>query len=284
MICHMPHAKAIGLIAGYGIFPFDMVEALAAEGFDVHVIAAREETFPKIEKVATSVTWLHVGKIGGMIKALQAKHVHEVVMAGKIRKLHMFRNFRPDFVAVKALLTLPDRRDDSIMLAVAGLLADAGIELISQVKYAKHLIANEGHLFGPKAGKRLLADMQFGLAQARGIAALDIGQTVVVQQQAVLAVEAIEGTDEAIRRGGNLGNGKAVVIKVAKPNQDLRFDVPAIGPDTLRIMVNHGCKALAIQAGCTLLLEKSVVQDMATQYGIAVYGFSVSDANDFDRQ
>jgi len=271
--------QKIGLIAGYGAFPLELTQSLNAKGFEVHVVAAKEETSPEIEALAASVSWLHVGKIGAMIKALQAQGVTEVIMAGKVQKLHLFRNFRPDFVAVKALLSLSDRKDDSIMLKITQLLADAGITVVSQVQYADDMIAHAGLLFGPKASKRCLQDMQFGLTQASGIAALDIGQTVVVQDQAVLAVEAIEGTDKAIERGGELGNGKASVVKVAKPKQDLRFDVPAIGPDTLKTMQQAGCISLAIEAGCTLLIEREKLQDLAKKYGISVYGFEVIHQN-----
>ena len=276
----MTQARKIGLIAGYGIFPLEMAQALMAQGFEVHVVAAREETSPEIEAVAASVCWLHVGKIGGMIKALQAAGVSDVIMAGKVQKLHLFRNFRPDFVAVKALLSLPDRRDDTLMLKITQLLSDAGITVESQVRYVPSMVAEHGHLFGPIAKKQQLQDMQFGLQQAQGIAALDIGQAVVVQDAAVLAVEAIEGTDEAIKRGGRLGNGNACVVKVAKPKQDLRFDVPAIGPDTLKTMHHAGCRSIAIQAGCTLLIERQKLATLAKKLGISVYGMTVSAAHD----
>jgi len=268
-------SKKIGLIAGYGEFPLELTRVLNHEGFEVHVVAAREETSPEIEQLAASVCWLHVGKIGGMIKAFQAAGVTQVMMAGKVQKLHLFRNFRPDFVAVKALLSLPDRRDDSIMLKITQLLSDAGITVLSQVTYAGEMIAQEGLLFGGKPSKIQMQDMHFGVSQASGIAPLDIGQTVVVQEGAVLAVEAIEGTDEAIKRGGSLGNGKAVVVKVAKPKQDLRFDVPAIGPDTLHTMHAAGCKALAVEAGCTLLIERSQLTALAKKYGLCIVGIAV---------
>ena len=265
----------IGLIAGYGEFPLELTRTLNDKGFEVHVVAAREETSPEIEQLAASVCWLHVGKIGGMIKAFQAAGVTQVIMAGKVQKLHLFRNFRPDFVAVKALLSLSDRRDDSIMLKITQLLADAGITVLSQVKYAGEMIAQEGLLFGIKPSKQQLQDMSFGSTQACGIASLDIGQTVVVQDGAVLAVEAIEGTDKAIKRGGELGSGKAVVVKVAKPKQDLRFDVPAIGPDTLHMMHTSGCKALAVQAGCTLLIERAQLEHLANKYDLCIFGIAV---------
>ncbi len=272
-----PRQRAIGLIAGYGMFPLEVVDQLKNEGYQVHVVAAREETSQEIEAVADSVCWLHVGQIGAMIKALKARGVDEVIMAGKVRKLHLFRNFRPDLVAIKSLLRLPDRRDDSIMLEITRLLAEAGIRLLPQVDVVPGMVASKGHLFGPKPDKQILRDIRFGVPQGRGIAALDIGQTVVVQQGAVLAVEAIEGTDEAIRRGGELGNGKAVVIKVAKPAQDLRFDVPAIGPDTLWNMQQAGCRAIAVQAGCTLLIERQRLAEQARDLRITVFGFDNSE-------
>ncbi|MDQ6975244.1 MAG: UDP-2,3-diacylglucosamine diphosphatase LpxI [Mariprofundaceae bacterium] len=266
-------APAIGLIAGYGMFPLEVIAQLKAQGYTVHAIAAKEETSKTIEQYADSVQWLHVGQIGSMIKALQKAKVDEVIMAGKVRKLHLFRNFRPDLVALKSLLSLPNRKDDTLMLEITRLLQEAGIRVCSQVALAGDMLAGGGHLFGPKPSKATLHDLPFGIEQAHGIAALDIGQTIVIQQGAVLAVEAIEGTDEAIRRGGALGNGKAVVIKIAKPNQDLRFDVPAIGPDTLHNMHASGCIAIAIQAGVTLLIEREKLAALANKLKITVYGF-----------
>jgi len=263
----------IGLIAGYGHFPLELAAALQAQGKEVHVVAAREETFPEIENVTASTCWLHVGQIGGMIKAFKRAGVEQVVMAGKVRKLHLFRNFRPDLTAMKGLMRLKDRRDDSILNTIADLLAEAGLTLIDQTLYVGEMLAASGHLAGPVAKKRN-ADIVFGFEQAKGIAGLDIGQTVVVQDQAVLAVEAIEGTDEAIKRGGELGSGKSAVVKVAKPNQDLRFDVPAVGPDTLEVMHASGCTLLVIEAGLTLIIERQRFLQLAEQYAISVYGAS----------
>jgi len=248
-----------------------MAAALQAQGKEVHVVAAREETFPEIEKLTASTCWLHVGQLGGMIKAFKRAGVEQVVMAGKVRKLHLFRNFRPDLTAMKGLMRLKDRRDDSILNAIADLLAQSGLTLIDQTLYVGEMLATAGHLAGPVAKKRN-DDIVFGFEQAKGVAGLDIGQTVVVQDQAVLAVEAIEGTDEAIQRGGGLGNGKAAVIKVAKPEQDLRFDVPAVGPDTLEVMHASGCTLLVIEAGLTLIIERQRFLQLADQYAISVYG------------
>jgi len=269
----------IGLIAGYGSFPLEMAEEFNRLGYEVHAVAVRDETSPEIESLTASTCWLHVGQIGGMIKAFKQAGVSEVVMAGKVRKLLLFRNFRPDFVALKGLLKLSDRKDDSIMIGVTNILADAGISVLSQVAHAGDMIASQGHLFGPKVNKKVIADMKFGFQQAKGIAGMDIGQTVVIQDAAVLAVEAIEGTDEAISRGGTLGSGKAVVVKVAKPDQDLRFDVPAFGPDTLEIMHASGCIALAVEAGLSLMLERHRIGELAQSYGISVYGMDKDESN-----
>ena len=273
--------KKIGLIAGYGHFPLELAAALNTAGFEIHTVAAREEADPAIEKLTSTTCWLHVGQIGGMIKAFKRAGVEQVVMAGKVRKLHLFRNFRPDLTAMKGLLRLKDRRDDAILNTIADLLAEDGLSLIDQTLYAGEMLAGDGHLAGPKVKNRG-KDMAFGFEQAKGIAALDIGQTIIVQDQAVLAVEAIEGTDEAIKRGGALAQGKsarsrakkgnAAVIKVAKPNQDLRFDVPAIGPATLETMHASGCSLLAVEAGKTLIIERQRFIELAGHYGISVYG------------
>jgi DUF1009 family protein len=269
-------ANKIGLIAGYGHFPLELAVSLNAEGLEVHAVAAREETSREIENIVASTCWLHVGQIGGMIKAFKKAGVERIVMAGKVRKLHLFRNFRPDLTAVKGLVRLKDRRDDSILNTLADLLAEQGLILIPQTSYAGEMLAGDGHLAGPPAEKNRMNDVRFGFAQAKEIAGLDIGQTIVVQDQAILAVEAIEGTDEAIRRGGSFGSGQAAVIKVAKPDQDLRFDVPAVGPDTLKMMHGSGCTFLAIESGKTLMIERQHFFNLAMQYGISVYGCSES--------
>ncbi len=268
--------KRLGLIAGYGSFPLELAAAMKQQGLELHVVAIREETSRTIEEYADSIHWLHVGQVGAMIRAFRQASVTRAVMAGKVQKLHLFRNFRPDMTAIRGLARLADRRDDSILNALAGLLAEAGIELVSQLTFAGEMLAGTGHLMGPSPDKTALKDMGFGFQQAVGIAALDIGQTVVVQDGAVLAVEAIEGTDAAITRGGELGSGRAVVVKVAKPEQDVRFDVPAIGPDTLEAMHASGCWALAVQAGMTLLLERERLAALALRLRIPIVGLEAS--------
>ncbi|MDX8388556.1 MAG: UDP-2,3-diacylglucosamine diphosphatase LpxI [Ghiorsea sp.] len=265
--------KRIGLVAGYGAFPLELTAILKQEGFTVHVVAIQEEASKDIESIADSVEWLSVGQIKGLIKSMSKHGVPELIFAGKVRKIHLFRNFKPDLLAAKILFKAKDKKDDSLMLGIVSALADAGITVRSQVEFAKPMLAGEGHLFGPKPTKQQLKDMAFGFPQAKHIAGLDIGQTIVVKEEAVLAVEAIEGTDEAIKRGGALGKNNVTVVKVAKPNQDLRFDVPAMGVGTLETMAAAGCNAIGIEAGATLLIERALLAEKAKYLGISVVGF-----------
>lgn len=260
-------------MAGYGSFPLEIAAELCAQGFDVHVVAAREETSPEIEQYAASLCWLHVGQLGGMIRTFKQAGVDQVIFAGKVKKLHLFRNFKPDLTALKVLAKMGDLRDNTLLCSIANELKKNGLTTVSQL-IIPQMLAAEGLLCGPRLSKKAKKDIAFGYEQARGIAALDIGQTIVVQKQTVMAVEAIEGSDEAIVRGGNLGNGKAVVIKVEKPNQDQRFDVPAVGVDTLHAMHAHGCTTLAIEAHKTLILQREDFFKTASSYKISVFGIS----------
>ncbi|MDQ6951088.1 MAG: UDP-2,3-diacylglucosamine diphosphatase LpxI [Mariprofundales bacterium] len=265
----------LGLVAGHGTFPLELAAKLATR-FRLEIVAVRTEASAEIEHYSPKVTWLQVGRVQAMIDTFKRAGVREVIMAGKVQKLHLFRNFLPDIPTMRTLAALPDRRDDTLMNGVAGMLADHGITMISQLKYAAEMLASAGHLMGPTPNARQQKDVAFGCQHAKGIAALDIGQTVVVQQQAVLAVEAIEGTDAAIVRGGALGSGLATVAKVAKPNQDLRFDVPAFGADTLMTMRRNGCDCLAVEAGLTLMLQRDRLATLAEEYGITVVGVDLT--------
>lgn len=260
-------------MAGYGAFPLEIAAELHTQGIDVHIVAAREETSAEIEQYATSLCWLHVGQLGSMIRAFKQAGVSQVIFAGKVKKLHLFRNFKPDLTALKVLAKMKDLRDNTLLCCIADELNKNGLETVSQL-IIPEMMANEGLICGPRLSKKSKKDIDFGYTQAKGISALDIGQTIVVQKQTVLAVEAIEGSDAAIIRGGNLGNGKAVVIKVEKPNQDQRFDVPAVGVDTLHAMHAHGCTVLAIEAKKTLILQRDIFFKMATDYKITVFGIT----------
>ncbi|MDQ7003354.1 MAG: UDP-2,3-diacylglucosamine diphosphatase LpxI [Ghiorsea sp.] len=268
----MPRLQSIGLVAGYGAFPLELCQTLKKNGFMVHVAAIQEEASKEIESMADSVTWVSVGQIKKLIKTMQSHDVSDVIFAGKVQKIHLFRNFKPDLLAAKILFQAKNKKDDSLMLGIVEALADAGITVRSQVEYAGDMLAGEGHLFGPKPTRQQVKDMAFGFPQAKHISGLDIGQTIVVKEEAVLAVEAIEGTDEAIKRGGALGKKNVTVIKVAKPKQDPRFDVPAMGVDTLETMAAAGCNALGIEAGQTLLIERELLAGKAKALGVSVVG------------
>ncbi len=268
----MAEQQRIGLLAGYGAFPLELAQTLKNEGFAVHVVAIKEEASTAITSIADSVEWLSVGQIKGLIKTMQQHQVSDLIFAGKVQKLHLFRNFKPDLLAAKILLKIKDKTDDSLMLGIVDALAEEGITVRSQLAYAGDMLAGQGHLFGPKPSQQQIKDMQFGFPQAKHIAGLDIGQTIVVRDEAVLAVEAIEGTDETIKRGGALGKKNVTVVKVAKPNQDPRFDVPAMGVGTLETMAMSGCNAIGIEAGKTLLIERELLAQSAKKLGISVVG------------
>ncbi len=264
--------KRIGLVAGFGAFPLELAQTLKDNGFYVHVAAIQEEASQTIETIADSVTWVSVGQIKKLIKTMQNHGVTELIFAGKVQKIHLFRNFKPDLLAAKILFQAKDKKDDSLMLGIVAALEKAGITVRSQTEFAGDLLAGEGHLFGPKPTEQMLKDIKFGFPQAKHIAGLDIGQTIVVKDEAVLAVEAIEGTDEAIKRGGALGKSDVTVVKVAKPNQDPRFDAPAMGVGTLETMAASGCTSIGIEAGQTLLIERKLLAEKALSLGVTVVG------------
>lgn len=265
--------ERIGIIAGAGEFPALMARELLSRGIEPVVVAIEEEADRRIEEVVSAVHWQPLGKVGRLLKLLHREKVDRLVLAGKIHKTRIFRDLKPDLKAVTLLWGLRDRKDDTIMLKVADVLAQEGITLLPQTTHM------DAYLPGPAVFSRRAptdqerADVAFGLEVAREMGRLDIGQTVVVRRGAVLAVEAIEGTDAAIRRGGILGNGGAVVVKVAKPSQDLRFDVPAVGLDTVVSCVEAGAQVLAIEAGRTFFFQREEAVALADRNGMAVLAF-----------
>ena len=264
--------ETIGLIAGYGRFPLIAADALKARGLRVVAAAVKGEADQAVQEHVDACTWLAVGRLRAALAFFRKHGCKKLLMAGKVRKVHLFRNFLPDMAAMKLLASLKDWRDDTILAAIADFFEEKGMPFLSQLEVAPSLVAPEGVIAGPRPDAKVQKEMRFGFRHAKAIAGLDVGQTVVVERQAVLAVEAIEGTDEAIRRGGALGAGRAVVVKVAKPCQDPRFDVPAVGPDTIRTMAEAGCRWLAVEAGWVLLLERERLIAEAERAGIGVYG------------
>jgi len=284
----------LGLIAGNGRFPFLLLDAARAQGIEVVVAAIREETDPEIDYRAAldsriTVYWLSLGELSKLIQTFQKEGVKAAVMAGQVKHKQIFSSIRPDWRLAKLLLNLRTRNTDMLLGAVAKVLADEGIELRSSTSFLEPLLANEGDLTAAVPGGRVpdedeRKNVEYGLSVARALAAFDIGQTVVVAAQACVAVEAMEGTDAAIERAGALMRTlegedvgpastlerRLIVVKVAKPNQDMRFDVPVIGLRTIEVMVAAGATCLSVEAGRTLLFDRETLLKRAAEAGIAI--------------
>ena len=275
----------LGLIAGNGRFPFLLLDAARAEGLSVVVAAIKEETDPEIDARAAAdsgirVHWMSLGELSRLIETFKAEGVTRAVMAGQVKHTQIFSSIRPDWRLAKLLLNLRTRNTDMVLGAVAKVLGDEGIELISSTHYLEPLLAKAGVLTQRAPSEDELKDITYGRAVARAIAGYDLGQTVVIAAQACIAVEAMEGTDATIERAGalmrRLGDPASTlsrtltVVKVAKPNQDMRFDVPVIGVATVDTMVRAGATCLAVEAGRTLLFDAAAIVAAADHAGIAV--------------
>lgn len=263
--------KTIGLLAGIGRLPVEFARAASGMGFTVIAVGVVPGVDPDLAGAAHKYHAISVGELGRILDTLKAEGVGEVTMLGKVTKELMFTGqVRLDERMQRLLAGLPDHSDDTIMLAFVRELAAAGIGVLDQTALIRALMPAPGVLTrrAPTAAEE--ADLEFGFRMARAIGALDIGQTVVVKNLAVLAVEAIEGTDACIRRGGELGRGGAVVAKTAKPNQDVRFDVPAVGVNTVLAMIEGGAAVLGIEAGRTLLVDKARVLALADENDIVI--------------
>ena len=277
----------LGLIAGNGRFPFLLLDAARAQGLSVVVAAIREETDPEMDQRAAAdsgitVHWLSLGELSRLIYTFRSADVHKAVMAGQVKHKQIFSSIRPDWRLAKLLLNLRTRSTDALLGAVAKVLGDEGIELISSTAFLEPLLAEEGPLTerAPDEGEQ--KNIAYGLQVANALAGFDIGQTVVVAAQACVAVEAMEGTDATIERAGrlmqSLGGGASTlerhltIVKVAKPNQDMRFDVPVIGAATIETMIRAGASCLSVEAGRTLLFDREAVLHRAGEAGIAIVG------------
>jgi DUF1009 family protein len=275
----------LGLIAGNGRFPFLLLDAARAQGLAVVVAAIREETDAEIDRRAAAderitVHWLSLGELSRLIEFFHKEGVQKAVMAGQVKHKRIFSSIRPDWRLAKLLLNLPIRSTDMLLGAVATVLGDEGIELISSTAFLEPLLAQEGVLTARAPDEDERKNIEYGLGVARAVAGFDIGQTVVVAAQACVAVEAMEGTDAAIERAGllmrSLGGDastlerRLTVVKVAKPNQDMRFDVPVIGIATVETMIRAGASCLSVEAGRTLLFDRDSLLERAGQAGIAI--------------
>jgi UDP-2,3-diacylglucosamine hydrolase len=275
------HNRKLGLIAGNGKFPFLVLDAARANGYDVVVVAIKEETFPEIEsRGAAAVHWLSLGELAKLIDTLKREGVNRAVMAGQVKHKQIFSSIRPDWRLAKLLLSLTTRNTDSLIGAVAKVLADEGITLENSTWLLEPLLAKSGVLTKRAPSERERKDIEYGRVVARQLAQHDIGQTVVIAESACVAVEAMEGTDATIRRAGEIMrslHGEAstldrslTVVKIAKPNQDMRFDVPVVGVRTIEVMRAAGATCLAVDAGKCLLLDGEKVGDKANAAGIVL--------------
>jgi DUF1009 family protein len=263
-----------GLIAGNGRFPFLVLEGARSQGIEMAVIALKEEASPELEKTAKRLHWVSLGELSRAIELMQKEGVKRAVMAGQVKHNKIFSSIRPDWRLAKLLFSLPRKNTDSLIGAVAKIFEQEGIQLVDSTLFLKPLLPEAGVLTLRAPSEHEAADMAYGLGVARHIAAKDIGQTVVVAERACVAVEAMEGTDETIARAARFANGKPlVVVKVSKPRQDMRFDVPVVGLPTVESMKQAGATALAIDANRTLLFDREQLIAMADAAGIAVQAF-----------
>jgi DUF1009 family protein len=273
----------IGLIAGNGRFPFLVLRGARSLGHDVTVVAIKEEAFPDLEQAAREAGadyhLVSLGQLGKCIKILKGAGVSQAVMAGQVKHVKIFSGIVPDLTLLSVFAKLPARNTDALISAVADVMRDAGVQLLDSTTFLQPLLARPGVLSERMPNEQEHEDFQFGYRMADAIAALDIGQTIVVKHKAVVAVEAMEGTDEVIGRAGHLAGPGVRVIKVAKPNQDMRFDVPVIGIATIQAMRIAGASALSIDAGRTLVLDGEHVFKSANEAGIAIVGRTRDERN-----
>lgn len=259
-----------GLIAGNGKFPFLVIEGAKKQGVSLAVVAIKEETDKRIEEVAGKVIWVGIGQLGKMISFFKKEGVSQAIMAGQVKHVQIFSGALPDLRMLKMLFGLKQRNTDSLIGAVAAELARDGIELIDSTFFIQDQLAETGILTKRKPDATEQGNIEYGLNIAHEIARLDLGQTIVVRGKACVAIEAMEGTDAVIKRAGELAKGKLTVVKVAKPNQDMRFDVPVVGVPTIQTMADAGATCLCLTAEKTLMFEKAEMLALADEKKIAV--------------
>jgi DUF1009 family protein len=268
-----------GLIAGNGSFPFLVLEGARSQGIEMAVIAIREEASPDLARVAPHLHWVSLGELSRAIELLHEEGVKRAVMAGQVKHNKIFSSIRPDWKLAKLLLMLPAKNTDALIGAVARVLEDEGIELVDSTAFLAPLLPAAGVLTRRAPDENEAADIAYGRNVAQQIAGLDLGQTVVVRDRACVAVEAMEGTDETIERAARLAGGqRIVVVKVSKPHQDMRFDVPVVGLRTIEVMQRANATALAVDAGRTLLFDRERLLAAADGAGIAIEAFAAAEA------
>ncbi len=260
----------IGLIAGGGQFPIIFSDIAKSKGYEVFAVAHLKETDPALENHVDMIRWIHLGQVKKLLNFFKENMVTEVAMLGRIKKTRIFSDFKPDTKALKLIAGMRNTHDDNVLRSLAGALEKEGIKVRSSTFLIPDILATEGCWTKRKPNRAEKADMKLGWGIAKEIGKLDIGQCVVICKGSVLAVEAIDGTDATIKRGGSLANNSAVVVKVSKPNQDLRFDVPAVGVETIMTMHEAGAGLLVLEAGKAVVFDKDEMIDCANRYGISI--------------
>ena len=264
--------ERLGLIAGNGRFPIIFADNARKLGYHVSAVAHEGETDPELANHVDRIHWIKIGQLNKLITAFKSDQVHQAVMLGGIKKTHVFTTVRPDFRALALAARLALWKDDDILREIAKELEKEGITICESTFGLEGILADEGSLTARVPSGKEWEDIRYGWDVAHDIGRLDIGQCVIVKDRVVVAVEAVEGTDEAIKRGGQLAKDGAVVVKRCKPQQDLRFDLPAVGPRTIEIMVSVNASVLAVEAGRTIILDRDLTLKKAQSAGIAVVG------------
>ncbi len=260
----------IGMIAGNGIYPETFARAARKAGVEVLAAAAfQDETDPHLADLVDEIEWLRVGQLGKMIKFFKKNEVTSAVMVGQIAPKNLF-DLRPDLRLLKMLSKVKERNAETLFGAIASELEKDGVTLLPATTFLDDLLPVEGHVCGPELSESQVQDADYGFRIAKETSRLDIGQTVVVKKGTVLAVEAFEGTNECLKRGGSLGKGEAMMVKVSKPNQDLRFDVPVVGPATIETAAEAGINAIVVEAGSTLLLGKEEIATLCDEKKVSI--------------
>ena len=262
----------VGLIAGIGVLPVEFMRAAHLQGHQVVVISVVKDSNPALEREGDAYYNMSPFKLGKIFKTLKNEGVTDITMLGKVTKELLYKKGLtiPDMKALKVLNQLRNRKDDTLMLGIIDALENEGFHVVDQTLYLKPFMPQVSVLTKREPTQEQWADIRFGFELAKEMGRLDVGQTVVVKHQAAMAIEAIEGTDKCILRGGQLGQGGAVVVKTAKPNQDLRFDVPAVGRQTLQSMIDSECAVLAVEAERTVFVEQEAVLNLANEKGIVI--------------
>jgi UDP-2,3-diacylglucosamine hydrolase len=274
---HVTNGERIGLITGNGRFPIIFADNAKRLGYHVSAVAHEGETEPELAGHVDRIHWIKIGQLSKLIKAFKADKVHQAVMLGGIKKTHMFTTLRPDLRTLAMATRLALRKDDDILREFAKELEGEGIAICESTFGLEGILAEEGTLTTRVPSEKEWEDIRYGWDVAHDIGRLDIGQCVVIKDRVVVAVEAVEGTDGAIKRGGELAKEGAVVVKRSKPQQDMRFDLPAVGPRTIEVMASVKASVLAIEAGRTILLDREIVLDKAKSARIAIVGITKLD-------